>query len=78
MDLGYAGKAAEKLKVPLRAIDYCDVKEVELTGDQNDNRDDEFLASRILFLMTYNTTLDFNPLFDDYQLGDSINAVRNS
>lgn len=26
--------------------------------------------------MTYNTDLDFNPLFDEYQLGDSINAVR--
>ncbi len=43
---------------------------------QNDNRDDEFLASRILFLMTYDTNLNFDPLFEEHQLGDSINAVR--
>ena len=27
--------------------------------------------------MTYNTNLDFNPLFDENQLGDSINAVSD-
>ncbi|KAL8738381.1 MAG: hypothetical protein Q9181_000803 [Wetmoreana brouardii] len=53
-DLGYAAKAAQRLK--------------------NDNREDELLNSRILFLMTYNTTLDFGELFDDYQLAESINA----
>ncbi|KAL8781328.1 MAG: hypothetical protein Q9194_000419 [Teloschistes cf. exilis] len=46
----------------------------------NDNREDELLYSRILFLMTYNTTLDFCELFDDYQLAESIcsNIARHS
>ncbi|KAF2098378.1 hypothetical protein NA57DRAFT_66698 [Rhizodiscina lignyota] len=45
-----------------------------------DNRDDEFLVSRILFLMTYNTNLNFEKLVNDNQLADSINqpATRKS
>ncbi|KAK4579969.1 hypothetical protein LTR86_000171 [Recurvomyces mirabilis] len=39
---------------------------------KNDNLDDEFLISRILFLMTYNTQLNFQTLVDDHQLADSI------
>ena len=42
---------------------------------QNDNRDDEFLISRILFLTTYNTNLDFERLIDQYHLADNINTV---
>lgn len=38
-----------------------------------DHRDDEFLVSRILFLLTYSTKLDFEPLIDNHQLADSIN-----
>ncbi|KAL8927823.1 MAG: hypothetical protein Q9172_001196 [Xanthocarpia lactea] len=40
---------------------------------KNDNREDELLNSRILFLLTYDTTLDFSQLFDEYQLAESIN-----
>jgi len=53
VDLGYAPKAAERLKV--------------------DNRDDEFLICRILFLLTYNTQLDFEALVNEQHLADSIN-----
>ncbi|KAL2354942.1 guanine nucleotide exchange factor [Cryomyces antarcticus] len=53
VDLGYAGKAAQRLKI--------------------DNRDDEFLVSRILFLMTYNTDVDFNQLEREHQIAGSIN-----
>ncbi|KAI9794113.1 MAG: hypothetical protein M1835_006794 [Candelina submexicana] len=53
VDMGYADKAAERLK--------------------NDNRDDEFLISRVLFLMTYDTNLDFERLIDEHHLADSIN-----
>ncbi|MCJ1288860.1 hypothetical protein MMC34_000391 [Xylographa carneopallida] len=52
--LGYAPKAAERLK--------------------NDNREDEFLASRLLFLTTYETNLDFEDLFENHQLAESINT----
>ena len=38
-----------------------------------DDRDDEFLVSRILFLLTYNTRLDFEELVQQEQLADSIN-----
>ncbi|KAI9885001.1 MAG: hypothetical protein M1823_003203 [Watsoniomyces obsoletus] len=41
---------------------------------RNDNRDDEFLVSRILFLTTYNTNLDFEKLIDEHHLADHINA----
>lgn len=53
MDIGYAPKAAERLKV--------------------DDRDDEFLISRILFLLTYNTRVNFEELVKQNQLADSIN-----
>ncbi len=36
--------------------------------------DNEFLISRILFLMTYDTKLNFDPLFDDHDLGGSISS----
>ncbi|KAK5127690.1 hypothetical protein LTR08_004335 [Meristemomyces frigidus] len=53
VDLGYATKAADRLKV--------------------DDRDDEFLVCRILFLLTYNTRVDFEVLVGEHQLTDSIN-----
>ncbi|KAF2760334.1 hypothetical protein EJ05DRAFT_474220 [Pseudovirgaria hyperparasitica] len=40
---------------------------------KSDNRDDEFLASRILFLTTYGTNLDFEKLMRDSQLAETIN-----
>lgn len=38
-----------------------------------DDRDDEFLVSRMLFLLTYNTKLDFEPLIKQHGLASSIN-----
>ena len=35
--------------------------------------DDEFLVCRIFFLLTYETKLDFDALFDKHALGESIN-----
>ncbi|KAK7517938.1 guanine nucleotide exchange factor [Phyllosticta citriasiana] len=45
-----------------------------------DNADDEFLASRILFLLTYDTNLNFDDLMKNNQLGDAImqNVGRHS
>ncbi|KAI6879587.1 hypothetical protein KC360_g7845 [Hortaea werneckii] len=53
VDLGYAPKAADRLKV--------------------DDRDEEFVISRILFLLTYNTNLQFDYLVEHHDLADSIN-----
>lgn len=45
---------------------------------QIDNREDELLNSRVLFLMTYGTTLNFQDLFDSHQLAESIATVAGS
>ncbi|KAI1314272.1 guanine nucleotide exchange factor [Xylaria venustula] len=42
---------------------------------KNDNRDDEFLVSRMIFLTTYNTNAKLEPLVDRYHLADSV--VKN-
>ncbi|KAF1833704.1 hypothetical protein BDW02DRAFT_648208 [Decorospora gaudefroyi] len=42
---------------------------------KSDNIDDEFLASRVLFLMTYDANLDYAQLVAEQQLADSINAA---
>ncbi|KAI1109419.1 guanine nucleotide exchange factor [Nemania sp. NC0429] len=39
---------------------------------KNDNRDDEFLVSRIVFLTTYDTDTKLEELIDNYDLADSI------
>lgn len=46
-----------------------------LTSAQSESTDDEFLASRILFLLTYHTTLDYAQLILADHLADSINAA---
>jgi hypothetical protein len=72
VDLGYAPKAVERLKVlPLQRQGLAAVAKTE----QHDNREDEFLASRLLFLCTYDTNLDFDGLFAHDQLADIINSV---
>ncbi|KAL5376525.1 hypothetical protein DPSP01_010434 [Paraphaeosphaeria sporulosa] len=53
VDLGYAPKAADRLK--------------------QENVDDEFLCSRILFLMTYDTNVDFDNLVQHNELAENIN-----
>ncbi|KAM5451862.1 hypothetical protein MaudCBS49596_003690 [Microsporum audouinii] len=40
---------------------------------KEDNSDDEFLCSRLLFLTTYDSDLDFDKLFGECSLGESIN-----
>lgn len=71
VDLGFGPKAAERLKVG--GTFYA--RASGLTPEQVDNRDDEFLISRILFLMTYDTNLKFDRLVQENQLDDSINSV---
>lgn len=39
---------------------------------RNDNRDDEFLVSRLIFLTTYNTSVDLHKLIDEHCLADAI------
>lgn len=41
---------------------------------RNEDSDNEFLISRILFLTTYESNIDFNPLLEDHTLGLSLNA----
>ncbi len=42
---------------------------------QSDNLEDQLLQSRILFLLSYGNTLDFNQLFDENELAETINMV---
>jgi hypothetical protein len=49
----------------------CPQKAAE--GLKNQDTDDEFLLCRIFFLLTYETKLDFDALFDNHSLGESIN-----
>jgi hypothetical protein len=44
---------------------------------KTDNSEDEMIVSRILFLSTYDTTMDFDKLINQHSLGDNINYVRN-
>ncbi|KAL3425570.1 Synembryn-like protein C3E7.04c [Phlyctema vagabunda] len=39
---------------------------------KNDNRDDEFLVSRVLFLTTYGTDIDIEKLIDQYHVAETI------
>ncbi|KAK7953421.1 hypothetical protein PG996_014312 [Apiospora saccharicola] len=39
---------------------------------KNDNRDDEFLVSRVIFLTTYNTTVDIEALVDKHNIAGII------
>lgn len=55
LDLGYGGKAAERLRI--------------------DDRNDEFLISRIIFLLTYKTTVDLVELVEKHELASSICRV---
>lgn len=45
---------------------------------KTDSSDDEMITSRIIFLMTYDTTLDFEILIKKHNLGDNVNWVRES
>lgn len=39
---------------------------------QNDNRDDEFLVSRLIFLTTYGTSVDLGTLITQHQLAETV------
>ncbi|CAD0100720.1 unnamed protein product [Aureobasidium mustum] len=43
---------------------------------RNDDRNDEFLISRIIFLLTYNTTVDLTELVENNELANSICRVK--
>lgn len=47
---------------------------------KNDNRDDEFLISRLIFLTTYGTNVDLRTLIDQFDLADSVvqNLARHA
>ncbi|KAI5303177.1 hypothetical protein KEM56_007827 [Ascosphaera pollenicola] len=63
------------LNVPMRQI-FVDLGNGPRVAEKlkNDNSDDEFLASRLLFLTTYETNVDFDVFFDNNSLATSINA----
>lgn len=44
----------------------------KLTVVQSDSSDDEMFAGRVLFLSTYDTTLDFDKLIKENHLADNI------
>lgn len=44
---------------------------------KTDSSDDEMITSRILFLMTYDTTLDFEILISKHSLAENVNYVRS-
>jgi hypothetical protein len=49
--------------------------ELVLTSEQSASPDDEFLASRVLFLTTYDTNLDFPQLVRENHLAENINTA---
>ncbi|KAH0559013.1 hypothetical protein GP486_004373 [Trichoglossum hirsutum] len=59
----------ERVKIHGRKVDNAD----PIFSDENDNADDQFLLSRILFLTTYNTSLNFEHLIDEHHLADNLN-----
>lgn len=42
---------------------------------QCDNSEDEMVISRILFICTYDTTMDYEQLIKNHSLGDNVNYV---
>lgn len=44
---------------------------------KTDNSEDEMIISRILFLCTYDTTMDFDKLIKQHSMGDNVNYVRS-
>ncbi|KAH0537495.1 hypothetical protein FGG08_005713 [Glutinoglossum americanum] len=59
----------ERVKVHGRKVDNAD----PIFTDENDNADDQFLLSRILFLTTYDTNINFERLIDEHHLADNLN-----
>lgn len=71
-DLGYASKAADYLKTCATEFDMIPLPS---RASQRGDHQGEFLASRLLFLCTYETNLDFGDLFDTKDLIGSLDLV---
>jgi hypothetical protein len=72
VNLGYAPQLADKLK----ACTYCSIlTSLHLMSHQSDSIDNEFLCSRILFLLTYKTDLNFETLVTEHGLAENINLA---
>ncbi|KAF2830660.1 hypothetical protein CC86DRAFT_283893 [Ophiobolus disseminans] len=61
----------EQLKVYGRTVENSD----PIFTKDSENTDDEFLASRVLFLTTYDANLEYPQLVRENHLADSINAA---
>ena len=61
-------------KVCLPLCIFCQWRGADETYKISDS-DDEFLCSRILFFLTYETDYDFKALIADHELPDSIKQV---
>lgn len=72
IDLGYVDKAVKRLEVEYITYLLC---VPSLTKSKNDDRDDEFLLSRIIFLLTYTTAVDWTRLIEEQSLAKSICRV---
>ena len=75
VDTGYGGKLAERLKV---RISTALTSPHKLMPRQCDSSDDEMAISRILFLSTYDTTMDFENLIKHHSLCDNVNYVSGN
>ena len=74
VDLGHGPHAVDKLKVV--AIWFTSQEPLTfLTPAQSESIDNEFLASRVLFLMTYDADLDYAKLVHENHLADYLNAA---
>lgn len=74
VNLNYGRKAAVKLQV--EAFFLC--SSAISNTQQTERNDDEFICSRIVFLLTYETDLDFEELVLKYNLAEAINKVNLS
>jgi hypothetical protein len=72
VDLEYAPKAAERFKA---CSSHCRVSDAVLNISQTESIDDEFLIARILFLLSYDTNVDYDRLVNEQQLAESINSA---
>ena len=67
---GNAIKVAKRLSVFTTVT-----REILLLSLYQDSQEHELLCSRILFLLTYDTTYNFDYLFDNFLLAEKINEV---
>ena len=73
VDFNYGGRIAEMLQVRF-SWSSIDCRASNL--DKANGNEDEFLCSRILFLLTYGTSVDFQELILKHKLAQSVNEVH--